>query len=190
MDASCRDNPDRVLPVTLDPDAEDRDAALLGLAQALVPSWAGAPIATVTQVHGGLTIRLLRLRCGDLDPPLVRICGANAEVVIGRETENRLFAERSRRGFAPTDHGRFTNGRVEGWLDGFRALEPGELGQPGLRRLIAAELRVLRGLPVPGGARAALGWGDHQGLFGRVRSLERDMMTEACHSGWGEDASP
>jgi hypothetical protein len=159
MDASCRDNPDRVLLVTLDPGAEDRDASMLGLAQALVPSWVGAPTATVTQVHGGLTIRLLRLRCGDLEPPLVRICGANTEVVIDRETENRLFAERSRRGFAPTDHGRYTNGRVEGWLDGFRALEPGDLGQPGLRRLIAAELRVLHGLPGPGGSRLERRWG-------------------------------
>lgn len=107
---------------------------MLGLARALVPSWAGDPTATVTQVHGGITTLLFQLRCGELDPFLVRNCGANTEVVIDRETENRLFAERSRRGFALTYHGRFTNGRVEGWLAGFRALEPGDLGQPGLRR--------------------------------------------------------
>lgn len=38
-----------------------------------------------------------------------------------------LFALLSKQGFAPAFHGRFTNGRVEGWVEA-RPLEPEELG--------------------------------------------------------------
>jgi len=211
VDTPYRNNSDRVLPVTLDPDAPDRDAALLALARALVPSWAGATACTVAQVHGGITNLLFRLRSDGLEPLLVRVYGANTERVIDREAETRLFADLSRRGFAPTYHGRFTNGRVEGWLEGSRALEPGELGQPALRRLIAAELRILHGLPAPAGgsrlwqtlegwletartldfsgaqetARAALGLDRYSLILKRLRSAERWLAkSNAARTGW------
>lgn len=41
-----------------------------------------------------------------------------------------LFALLSAQGFAPTYHGRFTNGRIEGWMEA-RPLEPEEMGQVG-----------------------------------------------------------
>jgi len=41
----------------------------------------------------------------------------NTQVIIQRETENRLFAQLSALGFSPLYLGRFANGRVEGYLD-------------------------------------------------------------------------
>jgi len=145
------DNPERVLPVAVDPRSPSLDADLLALVRAIVPDWADADGAAVQPVHGGITNLLFRLESVGRPPLLVRIYGDNTEVVIDREGENRLFAALSRQGFAPTYHGRFANGRVEGWLEGFRALAPQEMGEPGLRRLIARRLRVMHALPAPAG---------------------------------------
>ncbi len=170
MAESFRDNPGRILRVTVDPGAADLEARLLALVRDIVPSWADAREVRVAPVHGGITNRLFRLFSGRRPELLVRIYGDNTEVVIDRESENRLFAELSRQGFAPAYHGRFENGRVEGWLEGYRALTPGELGQPGLRRLIARELRVLHDLWVPEtGSRL---WSTLTGWMARARAVE------------------
>jgi ethanolamine kinase len=142
-----RDNPDLVLPRTVDPAASERDQALLDVVRRIVPTWSDARHARISVVHGGITNQLFLLRSGALEPLLVRVYGANTHVVIDREAENALFAALSRQDFAPTFHGRFENGRVEGWLEGYLALEPQELGQPALRRLIARQLSVLHALP-------------------------------------------
>ncbi|GLE11450.1 hypothetical protein PINS_up023882 [Pythium insidiosum] len=60
-------------------------------------------------VSGGITNRLFRLTWRE------------------QSIENMLFALLSKQGFAPTYHGRFTNGRIEGWMDA-RPLEPEEMG--------------------------------------------------------------
>jgi ethanolamine kinase len=144
-----RDNPDWILPLVLDVTADNRDDAMLDLVRQLVPSWSTATQATVTVVLGGITNQLFRLACEPLEPLLIRVYGANTEVVIDRESENRLFADLSRRGFAPVYHGRFENGRVEGWCAGFRALTPPELGTAPMRRLIAQRLWELHSFPPP-----------------------------------------
>jgi ethanolamine kinase len=68
--------------------------------------------------------------------------------VIDRARENRLFARLSQIGFAPPYLGRFENGRVEGFLAGFRSLEPAEMGEDRWRRGIARTLAELHALPV------------------------------------------
>ncbi len=155
MNGPFRDDPTRVLPLSLDPQAADRDAALLRVVRAIVPAWSDVGEAAVHVVQGGITNLLFRLEAAGCEPVLVRIYGDNTEVVIDREAENRLFASLSAADFGPTYHGRFANGRVEGWLQGFRALEPPELGAPGLRRQIARHLRTFHGL-VDVGERSAL----------------------------------
>ena len=202
MGESSRDNPDRVLAVTLDPGALDLDDQVLAVVRELVPSWSGAGALTIAPVHGGITNRLFRASSRGCPQVLVRVYGDNTEVVIDREAENRLFAALSRQGFAPAYLGRFENGRVEGWLDGFRPLTPGELGQPGLRSLIAKELRVLHGLPIAvgedrlwgtlgtwmeraqtvafegeqKGARDALGLEHYFRILSRLRSVEQGLL--------------
>ena len=130
----------------VDPAASDRDHQLLRAAQALAPRWADAADADVQIVGGGITNLLFALRGPGRPTVLVRVYGPSTEVVIDREEENRLFASLSAAGFSPPYYGRFANGRVEGFLEGFRALEPHELGEEGFRRPIARRLREMHDL--------------------------------------------
>ncbi|KAI9909574.1 hypothetical protein PsorP6_014825 [Peronosclerospora sorghi] len=86
-------------------------------------------------IVGGITNRLYRLTWRNkvhinenVPSVLVRLYGDHTEEFIDRSIENMLFAKLSKRGFAPTYYGRFTNGRIEGWLDA-RPLEPEEMSQ-------------------------------------------------------------
>lgn len=135
------------LPLTVDPASPLRDVQLLAAARALGPGWADAERAQVSSVGGGITNLLFRLEDGDRPPLLIRVYGRNTELVIDRERENRLVARLSAAGVAPPVYGRFANGRVEGYLRGFRALEPAEMGLPTLRRKIAARLAELHSHP-------------------------------------------
>ena len=127
MPGAFRDNAARILPVTIDLSRTDRDAQFLAVARSVVPDWADAPHAEVSVVDGGITNLLFLLRSGKRCPLLVRVYGDNTEVVIDREAENALFALLSRQGFSPVYWGRFANGRIEGWCEGYRALEPAEV---------------------------------------------------------------
>jgi len=123
-----------------------RDRDLLAVARAVATPWADVEKATIRVVSGGITNLLFALSADRRPTVLVRVYGPATSAVIDRDAENTLFAELSRVGFAPPYHGRFRNGRVEGFLDGFRALEPHEIGLPDLRRLIARRLREMHGL--------------------------------------------
>jgi ethanolamine kinase len=144
--APHRDDPDHVLPLRLDADSPGRDARARDIAAAALPGWPAAE-AAVEVVSGGITNALLRLRTPDGQTVLVRGYGPNTEVVIDRDRENRTFARLSAAGFAPPYLGRFEDGRVEGDLVGFRALEPHEMGADRWRRGIAARLAELHGHP-------------------------------------------
>ncbi|MCB9793158.1 MAG: phosphotransferase [Alphaproteobacteria bacterium] len=142
-----RDDPAQRLDRAIDPDHPELDGQLLDLARALCPAWAEAEGAELAVIGGGITNRLFRLRAPGRPPLLVRVYGPNTELVIDREGENRLLARLSREGFGPTYHGRFRNGRIEGYWEGFRPLEPQEMGQPGLREGIARRLAALHNFP-------------------------------------------
>lgn len=82
----------------------------------------------------------------------------------------------SERGFAPTYHGRFTNGRIEGWLDA-RPLEPEEMGQTSpvdFLGMIGKELGVMHTMDIPGD-RAPVLW-EKIDRFAKLAS-ETDMPT-------------
>ena len=79
----------------------------------------------VTRIIGGITNRLYKVDLPPSDSVLVRIFGAPG--LIDRDVENSNYAALAKRGIAPPYHGRFANGRVEGWLD-MRPLEVVELG--------------------------------------------------------------
>lgn len=137
-----RDNPAAILPrkVAMRDGVVDSDDALL-VVQQIVPEWADVHQASCAPVSGGITNGLVRLSAPEHDDVLVRVYGPNTELVIDRERENALFARLSEAGFAPPYLGRFENGRVEGYLPGFRALEPHEMGhdawRPGIARRLA-----------------------------------------------------
>ncbi|CAK4151105.1 unnamed protein product [Aphanomyces euteiches] len=95
-------------------------------------------------ICGGITNRLYRLSWQD-HSVLIRLYGEHTEDYIDRDIDNATFAELSRRGFAPTYHGRFSNGRVEGWVDG-APLEPAQMGQSDILELIAKEVGKLHSM--------------------------------------------
>ncbi|MCK6521161.1 ethanolamine kinase [Myxococcota bacterium] len=136
------------LPLRL-PDAPD-DEALLAAARALVPGWEDAQAAEINPVEGGITNLLFRLSAPGRPTALVRRYGHNTELVIQREAENALFARLSALGVAPPLYGLLENGRVEGWLDGHRAMTPAEMATPMQQRGIGRALRRWHELPVEG----------------------------------------
>ncbi|ETV89474.1 hypothetical protein H257_00744 [Aphanomyces astaci] len=110
------------------------------VAQTIYPGFrdANADDIVIKIICGGITNRLYRLTWQDKSV-LLRIYGEHTEVFIDRDIDNETFAELSRRGFAPMYHGRFRNGRIEGWVDGV-PLEPHQMGDPKLLPLIATEV--------------------------------------------------
>mmetsp|Transcript_25518 Transcript_25518/g.42445 ORF Transcript_25518/g.42445 Transcript_25518/m.42445 type:complete len:372 (-) Transcript_25518:2530-3645(-) len=81
----------------------------------------------VSAVSGGITNKLYKVDFDDESAAvLVRIFGAPG--LIDRDIENSVYAALAKGGIAPPYHGRFANGRVEGWLE-MRPLEVPELGK-------------------------------------------------------------
>ncbi|TMW59447.1 hypothetical protein Poli38472_004516 [Pythium oligandrum] len=122
------------------------------VAKAICPEWANADAddIAVKIVSGGITNRLFRLIWREYSV-LVRLYGDNTEAFIDRSVENMLFALLSKQGFAPTYHGRFTNGRIEGWMEA-RPLEPYEMSMTApinFMNLIGKELGRMHLISVP-----------------------------------------
>lgn len=149
-DAPFRDDAAHIVPLRVDAEADDRAAAVLPVLAAMLPGWRGigAAALTVRGVSGGITNTLWRVSAPGHADVLVRTYGPRTDLVIDRERENRLFARLSAAGFAPPYLGRFENGRLEGFLHGFRPLEPHEMGAPRWRRRIGERLAELHGFPL------------------------------------------
>jgi len=103
----------------------------------------------VEQITGGITNTLFKV--SGLKSPqeeddaenacLVRVFGA--EGMIDRDVENSTYACLSSQKLAPPYHGRFANGRIEGWKDNMRALTVRELSKPYISKLIAVSMAKL-----------------------------------------------
>ena len=115
-----------------------------------IVGWTGE--ATVKTISGGITNVLYKVDLHDAETDttnsaLVRIYGSNTEIMIDRKVENRVFADLSRQGFAPTYYGQFQTGRVEGYLNA-RNLTPEEMAIPSVSPLIANELCRMHNLTI------------------------------------------
>lgn len=72
----------------------------------------------VTQIFGGITNQLFRCTFGgDAGPPCLLLRVFGGEGMIDREIENATFEGLAAAGVGVPYHGRFANGRVEGWLE-------------------------------------------------------------------------
>jgi len=78
----------------------------------------------VEKVAGGITNQLYKVNMLS-EKVLVRIFGAAG--MIDRDQENATYAALAAKGYAPPYYGRFSNGRIEGWLD-MRTMETHEMG--------------------------------------------------------------
>jgi ethanolamine kinase len=121
----------------------------------------------VVQISGGITNLLYKVSGGGgagaaaALSVLVRIYGPNTEILINREEECDLFEELAGLKFGPPYLGRFSNGRVEGYLDQSRALEPDDMGATDpidMISLIAQEMARMHSLQVRALARPVRLW--------------------------------
>jgi ethanolamine kinase len=127
-DAQYRDNAAAVLSFSVR-GGEQRQADVKRVAQELTPAGYLDGELSITQVSGGITNELYKVTGTDSSHSvLVRLYGANTEILIDREIDNKCCAELSRLQLAPIFFGRFENGRVEGYVQA-RALEPAEMSQ-------------------------------------------------------------
>lgn len=115
--------------------------------------WGVSPDAMrVDVVSGGITNALYRVRAAGRSPLLVRVFGANTELLIDRRRDTAAVAALAACGVGVPFLGTFDNGRVEGYLAA-RALAPEEMGQRAPRDLATqiavevARLHALRGMP-------------------------------------------
>ena len=116
--------------VTLDIHAPDFGAAARALACRHVPGWQATPPfdLTLTTISGGITNALCRLtRRQQGDSALVRVFGVGSEVLIDRARDNAVFARMAALGCGPAHYFTFGNGRLEGWVEHSRPLEPPEM---------------------------------------------------------------
>merc|ERR1719223_93578 len=110
----------------------------------------------VTKVTGGITNALFRISgflslksCHvQVDSILVRVFGA--EGMIDRDIETSTFSSLAEKGIAPPYHGRFGNGRLEGWLDNYAPLSLLDLQEDETNVAIAQQMAKLHvGYNVP-----------------------------------------
>ena len=69
-----------------------------------LPAW---KVAKVSQLQGGITNLLYLVENITGEKVLVRVYGANTEVLIDRETDERMFQALSDKGFGPHLYGVF-----------------------------------------------------------------------------------
>lgn len=140
-------------------------------------------------VTGGLTNALFCISgfAPDLeyDALLVRVFGA--EGMIDRDVETSTFACLSESGIAPKYMGRFGNGRLEGWLDGYCPLSLSELQDEGTGEKIAVQMANLHfGFRVPSELHE---WHNKEepGLWGQISSWMEQAQKIKSYKTEGDD---
>jgi ethanolamine kinase len=179
-----RNNPDAVCDITVDVTQAEPElhAALRSAARRILQEsdegarWklATDEDITVTQLTGGITnvLFLLSLKSDGDSKVIVRLYGQGTSAFIDRTVENFVFSKLSILGIGPTFHGRFTNGRVEGYLPA-TALESSEMGDADVFPHIARAVAELHGLDFP--EIRGTGW-----LWAKIRNFLRLAAEGKC----------
>eukprot|EP00899_Mesostigma_viride_P016114 jgi/Mesvir1/24503/Mv21851-RA.1 len=114
----------------------------------------------VEKISGGITNQLLKLSTDasrTLEPVLVRIFGADTEVFIDRDAEQRALPHLNAAGFGAQVLGTFKNGRLEVFLP-YRTCNVHDMAEPAMAAKIASLLAKFHALPIPGPREVSL-WG-------------------------------
>lgn len=141
---------DTVIALT---DEQKRADGICHVCRQLVDGWSADPDThlSIRTISGGIT-NLLFAVTNRGKTVLVRIFGANTDVMIDREGEAKVFAVLSHNGFGPYLHGSFSNGRIEGFFSNAPNLEPNQMGERSpidYPTLIAHQLSRMHGLDMP-----------------------------------------
>ncbi|GAB5364963.1 hypothetical protein AAMO2058_001015500 [Amorphochlora amoebiformis] len=101
----------------------------------------------VRKIDGGRTNRLYRVGFPEGSPVLVRVFGA--EGMIDRMKENQTYIWLASEGIAPKYYGRYENGRIEQFFDGYVALTLDDMRDPKIFCAVAEELGRIHKLKLP-----------------------------------------
>ena len=141
---------------------------------------------TVTRISGGITNALYRIKSEvhgltKSNSLLVRVFGG--EGMINRDLETVIYASLCSPNNAGANRGylgRFGNGRVEGWLDGYRALNVDDLRSPTVMAGVASSMASMHKFELPEVAKITLAK-DNEGGW------EQPMMWKDIMN-WGDQA--
>jgi ethanolamine kinase len=134
-------------------DEQQRADGICQVCRQLVKGWSADPDThfSIRTISGGIT-NLLFAVSNRGETVLVRIFGANTDVMIDRIAEAKVFAVLSDNGFGPFLHGSFGNGRIEGFFANAPNLEPNQMGERSpidYPSLIAVQLARMHSLDMP-----------------------------------------
>ncbi|CAK9228105.1 unnamed protein product [Sphagnum troendelagicum] len=151
-----------------------------GVCKALLRRWADDMDVfslSITKISGGITNMLLKVELegengSQLPPVTVRVFGPNTDAVIDRDRELQAMNYLSLAGFGAKLLGVFANGMVQSFIFGV-TLEPRDMPKTELVPLIAAEVRRLHELDIPGSKQPQL-WHDIYKFIDRASGLTFD----------------
>lgn len=150
-----------------------------GVCKALLRRWADVDDEkiSVSKITGGITNMLLKAEVEEegenqLVPVTVRVFGPNTDAVIDRDRELNALTYLSSAGFGAKLLGVFGNGMIQSFIVG-RTLDPPDLAKPELAKLIAAEVRRLHGLEIPGSKEPQL-WHDIYKFIDKASTVSFD----------------
>ena len=102
----------------------------------------------ISTLTGGITnVLYLARETKTSSKVIIRLYGHGTSEFIDRAAENIVFAQLSKAGFGPTFHGRFLNGRVEGFLSA-TALLSEQMNEESVYPEIAAAVAKLHSMDV------------------------------------------
>ena len=133
---------------------EGTDKEVTAVCTALVPGWEGfaADELRLTQLVGGITNLLWRVDAADswcgaagdrICSVLVRRYGDGSEKLIDRTRETAVLQALSHAGFDVALVAAFSNGRVEKWLEGWKALTMEQMRDPQVASAVAVQIARL-----------------------------------------------
>lgn len=97
-------------------------------------------------LKGGITNRLFVCRMAPYPPVIVRLFGRHSSAVINRVSELQVAKFISRNRVGPSIFGSFTNGRLEGFLDGAESLTPAKMLDRQISSAVAVSVAALHSL--------------------------------------------
>lgn len=150
-------NPALTAPASVNLEGE-ATPALKMVTRSIVTSWTHVAdkVINVSALTGGITnlLYLLELTpeaAKSVEPSkiIVRLFGKGTEELIDRSTENIVFATLSRLRVGPTFFGLFTNGRIEGYING-KPLEPPQMADTRILPRVAVAVAKLHAQEISG----------------------------------------
>mmetsp|Transcript_1084 Transcript_1084/g.2227 ORF Transcript_1084/g.2227 Transcript_1084/m.2227 type:complete len:396 (-) Transcript_1084:325-1512(-) len=179
-----KNRPDQVSDVCVDPDQSQSKlySAMKDAVRAILTgngdhSWNDCDDAdlTVSPLTGGITNILYLISKSSENKFILRLYGRGTSDFIDRGVENIVFSKLSELNIGPTFHGRFANGRVEGFLPAI-ALESDQMKDCHIYPKIATSIAKLHSLEIPEIKSADWLWNKIRGFLKLARGSDESPL--------------